>query len=378
MNIWLLDPYFTGSHKQWALELQEYSRHKVSLLTLKGRHWKWRMHGGAVSLAKMALNKKEKPNLFLATSMMDVTTFSSLTRNAFHNVPIALYFHENQWSYPLSPNDTDLQHKRDQHYGFIQYVSALAADVLLFNSSFHLENFLEGCQKFLRSMRDFKELETISILKNKSSVLPLGLDLKRFDKYQIKKEKNQTPLILWNHRWEYDKNPEGFFNTLFKIDKEKIPFHLVLLGANKEGKDPPIFTKAKEYFGERILVSGHQESFENYASWLWKSDISFITSHHDFFGISAVEALYCNCFPIYPNRLAYPEHFKKNSQLYLYDDEDQAYKMLKKALTEKSFHNKPTLNKAKEYDWTEMAPHYDQSFLNLKNKFERINVQQEH
>ena len=382
MKIWLLDPYFTGSHKQWAQEYQKNSSHEVSLLTLKGRHWKWRMHGGSISLAKMALNKKEKPDLFLATSMMDLTTFLALTRSTFKNVKVALYFHENQWGYPLSPKDNDHKYQRDHHYGFIQYTSALTADALFFNSSYNLENFIEGSLKFLKSMRDFRELETISTIRNKSFVLPLGLDLKKFDPFQplckpSESKKHSTPIILWNHRWEHDKNPEEFFNTLFKLDKEKINFNLALIGENKGGKVPSIFKKAKEYFGKRVLVCGHQDRFEDYAYWLWKSDISYITSNHDFFGISAVEALYCNCFPIYPKKLAYPEHFRENALNFLYRNIEDGQEALKKALLEFPYYEFKPPNKAKDYDWSKMAPVYDYKFSNLNSICEFINAQQE-
>ena len=52
MRIVLLEPFFSGSHQSWAEEFQENSQHNVELLTLPGRHWKWRMHGGAISLSK--------------------------------------------------------------------------------------------------------------------------------------------------------------------------------------------------------------------------------------------------------------------------------------------------------------------------------------
>ncbi|SVE34272.1 uncharacterized protein METZ01_LOCUS487126, partial [marine metagenome] len=51
VNILLVEPYFTGSHKQWVLGFKKYSKHDVRLLVIKGQFWKWRMHGGAVTLA---------------------------------------------------------------------------------------------------------------------------------------------------------------------------------------------------------------------------------------------------------------------------------------------------------------------------------------
>jgi len=52
MNILLLEPFFTGSHRTWAEDYARYSEYHVELLTLGGHYWKWRMHGGAVTLAR--------------------------------------------------------------------------------------------------------------------------------------------------------------------------------------------------------------------------------------------------------------------------------------------------------------------------------------
>jgi len=36
--------------------------------------------------------------------------------------------------------------------------------------------------------------------------------------------------ILWNARWEHDKNPEQFFEVLFSLDEAGLPFRLAVLG----------------------------------------------------------------------------------------------------------------------------------------------------
>ena len=51
MQIWLISPYHTGSHQAWAEGYARHSRHNVTLLTMVGRFWKWRMQGGAIELA---------------------------------------------------------------------------------------------------------------------------------------------------------------------------------------------------------------------------------------------------------------------------------------------------------------------------------------
>ena len=69
-----------------------------------------------------------QPDLIISTDMLDLTTFLSLTRSKTADIPIVLYFHENQITYPWSSNDRDVMEKRDIHYGFINIASALAAD----------------------------------------------------------------------------------------------------------------------------------------------------------------------------------------------------------------------------------------------------------
>jgi hypothetical protein len=80
MNIWLVEPYYTGSHRAWADGYQAHSRHDVRLLTLPGRFWKWRMWGGAVTLARQAAALAEPPDLILAADMLNVPVFLSLCR----------------------------------------------------------------------------------------------------------------------------------------------------------------------------------------------------------------------------------------------------------------------------------------------------------
>ena len=49
MRITILEPYFTGSHAAWAEQYAAASRHRVELMTLPGRNWKWRMRSDAFS-----------------------------------------------------------------------------------------------------------------------------------------------------------------------------------------------------------------------------------------------------------------------------------------------------------------------------------------
>ncbi len=366
MNILLLEPFYAGSHKSWAESYQHSSQHNVDIFHLKGKYWKWRMHGGAVSLANQYLQSTADYDLILATDMLDLGTFIALSRQKTATIPVALYFHENQLTYPWSPTDKDVELKRDNHYAFINYTSALTANQLFFNSTYHLQSFTEALLPFLKQFPNPQNIETIQTIKDKSQVLHLGMSLKKFDRHQIN-EQHSVPIILWNHRWEYDKNPIPFFETLFQLADENIPFELVVLGESYQ-KEPKIFGQAKAKLANRILHYGYADRFEDYAHWLWRSDILPVTSHQDFFGGSIVEAIYCDCIPLLPNRLAYPEHIpKKHHQTFFYEKEDDFYIKLKSFLI--NYPNrtlKSTQNFVAHYDWSTLAPLYDRMFNELR------------
>lgn len=356
LNILIVEPYFTGSHAVWANGYQKFSRHNVDILSLKGQYWKWRMHGGAVTLARKFMEMDYKPDVIFATDMLDLTTFLSLTRSKTAHIPAALYFHENQICYPWSPTDRDVVEKRDRHYGFINYASALTAHQIFFNSEYHQKSFFDELPKFLKHFPDYNELASINILKKKSSVLHLGLDLVKFDRIK-KNNNNKVPIILWNHRWEYDKNPKDFFKALYKLAKSGREFEVVLLGENFS-QIPQEFEEAKKRLGDRILHYGYAKSFEDYAKWLWRADILPVTSLHDFFGASVVEAVYCGCVPLLPNRLSYPFLFPiEKYGNYFYKDKADLLQKLKDIVDGKN--NSPIQKSVEKFCWEEMGPVYD-------------------
>lgn len=369
MKIVILEPYFTGSHAAWAKEYAEYSRHEVKILSMSGQYWKWRMHGAAVTLARKFLSNGFQPDLLLATDMLDLTTFLALTRKISASIKTAVYFHENQLTYPWSPKDRDLIAQRDMHYGFINYVSALTSDSVLFNSFYHLNSFLDELPRFLKSFPDQNEFNTIQLIRQKSRLLHLGLDLRKFDPYQSAANENidqRPPLIIWNHRWEYDKNPEEFFKALYKLDDEGFDFEVAIIGECFEQK-PDIFLEARRKLGTKIVQFGYVKDFEEYATWLWKADILPVNSIHDFFGASVVQAMYCNCYPLLPKRLAYPEHIPHEfHSKFFYDNFDDLVGRLKNLILNiQEVRQENIQTFVTQYDWQKMAPIYDNTFEKL-------------
>jgi glycosyltransferase involved in cell wall biosynthesis len=134
-----------------------------------------------------------------------------------------------------------------------------------------------------------------------------GIDFTKCD--QIKSGKNrETPVIVWNHRWEHDKNPDQFFEALLKLEEKRHDFHLILLGQSFQSC-PKCFKTAKQHFGKKVLHYGFAESYSQYISLLKQGDIVVSTALHEFYGIAILEAVRSGCFPVLPEKLSYPEIF---------------------------------------------------------------------
>jgi len=131
--------------------------------------------------------------------------------------------------------------------------------------------------------------------------------------------------ILWPHRWEHDKNPDMFFRCLVKMKEEGILFRVSVLGETYTDV-PEIFSSGRTSLEEYIQNFGFVESKEKYFEILEDCDVVVSTADHEFFGVAMLEAVFCSCFPLAPNRLVYPEIFPTQC---LYNTEQQLFKRLK-------------------------------------------------
>ncbi len=350
MKIYYIEPFFGQSHKEWIESYQKYSSHEIKIFSLSGRFWKWRMQGGAIALADQLLNE-EVPELFLISGMIDLPLFKSLLDKKFRDVPLVLYFHENQFAYPEGVNAPKNQL---HHYAFMNFKSCLAADKAYFNSRYNLESFLKGAKKLLKKMPDQVGPKWFSSVQDKCQVLPLGIEPKVLER----RENTGAPLVLWNHRWEHDKNPEEFFKLLFELKNEGCDFELAVLGESYQDF-PQIFNEAKEILANEIKYWGFQEK-ETYLEILSKASVIPVTSNHEFFGVSVLEATMNGVYPILPNRLAYPENYPSK---HLYSSFEELKAKTKKVLQKKLSLDQEFVINLKRFDWQYMVKVYDEEFL---------------
>ena len=85
-----IDQELANAHKQWVDGYKKYSKNDIKVLSMKGQFWKWRMHGGAITLAKEFHKMDWLPDLIFSTDMIDITTFLSLTRKKLFNIPTVI------------------------------------------------------------------------------------------------------------------------------------------------------------------------------------------------------------------------------------------------------------------------------------------------
>lgn len=366
LKILLIEPFYGGSHKDFTDGLIEHSIHDINLYSLPARYWKWRMRGAALHFSETVENPGDYDILFTS----DMMSLSDLKMLWGADCPRSIvYFHENQLSYPLPEGE-----KMDYQFGFTDITTALAADHLLFNSNFHMNSFLDYMPTFIKKMPEFKPLWAVDRIRKKSSVIYPGCRFDPIAERQISdSHRGQPPLILWNHRWEFDKCPDAFFNALEQADKAlkyqgvKVPFNIALLGENFQAM-PKAFIEAKSRWGDRILQYGYCESKNDYYNWLKRSDIVISTSIQENFGISIVEAIAYGCFPLLPNRLSYPELIPADySSSCIYDSEDElAEKLINLLRSDAPGLARPELTASfRQHSWDIRIKEFDEAFAKI-------------
>jgi len=322
-RILILEPYYGGSHKHFLEGLQNYVIADYLLFTLPARKWKMRMQLSAPWFAEQIKKLPACDRHFdtvLCSTFVDVAVLRSLFAGIEgwnRDARILTYFHENQFVYPQR-FDQPTQHQ----FTSINFHSALASDGIAFNSFYNLDSFLSGCGRKLKAASDMKFPGMLEELSNKSRILFPGIEFTEIDKIEWKTS-TDVPVIVWNHRWEHDKNPENFFLTLDLLEQRGVDFRLIVLGQSFRNS-PECFAQAEKKFQNKILHFGFAQSHQEYIELLSRGDIVVSTSLHEFYGISIIEAVRAGCLPVLPDRLSYPELF---DETFLYSDDSLPEKL---------------------------------------------------
>jgi glycosyltransferase involved in cell wall biosynthesis len=226
--------------------------------------------------------------------MVDLATLRGL-RPDLGQIPTVLYFHENQFAYPTSA---------EQHPSIdpqvVQLYAALSADIVVFNSAWNRDSFLQGVERLCRSVPDHCPPDLAARLRPRCRLLPVPVK-------PITPGTKQGRLILWNHRWEYDKAPQVFAEAIAHLVERGLQFDLALLGP-RAAAPPPALTRIRATAGARIQVDAPVADAE-YRSWLARADIVVGCAIHEFQGLAVLEAVSAGAVPLVPDALCYVEQY---------------------------------------------------------------------
>lgn len=311
MKVLLLSAYDADSHKRWRRGLlAAIPDWQWTVLTLPPRHFSWRVRGNSLSWGRgeAADVLRQSWDLIVATSMTDLSALRGLVPK-IATVPTAVYFHENQFSYPRSerahPNINP---------ELMNIYTALCGDLLLFNSDYNRRTLLHGAAALLRRFPDCVPAGICAEIERKSRVLPVPLEESAFARPQARPAR---PAFIWNHRWEYDKGPDILLAALRRFAQHERPFTLHVVGQQFRRR-PPEFAHIRDLLQKCDALGGwgYQANPADYRQLLRQSHAVLSTARHDFQGLAVQEAVAAGCQPLVPDCLAYPEWFGRDGYLF--------------------------------------------------------------
>jgi glycosyltransferase involved in cell wall biosynthesis len=234
-----------------------------------------------------------------------------------------------------------------------------AADRVVFNSEHHRRELLTALPAFLRRFPDHRHTAFLDAIEARTEVLPVGVDVGRF---AGERDERLPPLVLWNHRWEYDKDPAAFFTALDDVAARGVDFRVALAGEAYHAV-PAEFDAARRRLGDRVVHFGTAAE-EAYPELLRSSDVVVSTARHEFFGVAVLEAVAAGAFPLLPHRLSYPELLPARvHDRCLYADAGDLVERLCRVLTDHGA-RRQTADElrahAARFSWEEVAPRYDE------------------
>ena len=317
------------------------------------------MQGAALTLARRIaadVIANGPPDVVLVSDMVHVPALIGFARDQLAGAAVAVYFHENQLTYPWPEHETP-----DLTYGLANWLSAAVADLVLFNSEFHRGAFLDALPRLLRGFPDQSHTREIEAVAARSEVLPVGIDDALVDAPR-RPDPTGTPLVLWNQRWEYDKDPNRFFAAMYRLAEDGVAFRVAVAGENFRNH-PVEFDEGIRRLAERVVHAGWLERAA-YVELLSAADVVVSTAKHEFFGVGMVEAIAAGALPVAPKALSYPEIVPRGRHDdCLYADDAGLDRHLRRALTDAEHRaavSASLRHSMRRYTWGEVAPRYDE------------------
>jgi len=305
MRILLLSAYDADSHRYWRQQIvSQFCGYDWTQLVLPGRYFNWRIRGNSLQWALTKRHKLEQDyDLIIATSMVDLSALKGMVPN-LASIPSLVYFHENQFAYPVSQQQTNTAKQANIEPMMVNLYTAVCATQLAFNSAYNRDSFIAGVADLMKRLPEKLPASLLDDLFNKSQVLPIPIALQSSVNRMVN-SLNKPINLVWNHRWEYDKGPDLLLACLRELRAQKLDFKLHLLGQQFR-KQPEALESVQAEFLDQLGQVGFVDSKLDYEALLQTCDFVISTAYHEFQGLAVGEAVQCGCLPLLPNRLSYP------------------------------------------------------------------------
>ncbi len=302
----LLSAYDAKSHQLWRQRLAQMlpSVHWQQL-TLSPRNFNWRIRSNSLHWATNNRAELTANNDFLlATSMVDLSSLRGFVPQ-LTQIPNIVYFHENQFAYPLSGRGRD-----NVEPLLVPIYSALCADKIAFNSEFNKSSFIKGARNLFTKLPDNLPGQLQEKLEA-SIVIPVPVSIPHHR--AVAKDKKFLD-VVWNHRWEYDKGPNLLLAVVKIITERALPVRLHIVGQSfreipaEFSEIENLLNKHQQDQGMEAANFGYLEQEDDYCQLLSNCDVVLSTAIHDFQGLAVQEACLAGCTPLTPKALVYPEY----------------------------------------------------------------------
>lgn len=368
-RIVLVEPFYGGSHRCWCDGWVLHSRHEIELLTLPDRFWRWRLRGASATMAedyRALIEARGRPDAVVVSSLIDLAAFLGLARRSLLDTPVGLYMHENQLLYPVPVGGP----RPGDELNLINWRSLLAADAVWFNSKFHSDALLEHLPQLLARHPEPTHAHMLTRVEGRSRVLWPGVNSAQFiglERVGVEHRGAQlAPVILWNQRWDFDKNPADVFSALATLADAGTDFKVVLAGARSVSNQER-FAPVLDKLADRVTYSGYAPP-ALYERLLVQSDVVVSAARHEFFGIAVVEAIAAGAIPVLPRRLSYPELIDPRFHGDVLYDEGDLVERLAEVLNDlNGFARRlaPLRQSMMRFDWSIAAPAHDEAVERL-------------
>ncbi len=322
LKVLALEPWDAGSHRSVRESLTRHSRHEWTWLKRPGRGARWRLRYGAIDFAAEARELSKNGSVFDAvfvSGLCSLSDFRAAVNPGLRNVPYVLYMHENQAAYPVSEAVDRRTIDRDSHLAFTNLASIEGSDLVLWNSTYNRDSFVEEMTILMRRAPESVGNDWCTRLELKSEIAWPPVETDELvgsqvlhntakDRYSDNSESGRSRVrVAWPHRWEHDTGCDELLRLIetHRDDKE-FDFQWVILGERYQRMPAAMHVILDQHAD--VLDHAHGDaSRATYLQHLGSCDWVNSTALHEFFGIAVVEALLSGCLPWLPNRLSYPE-----------------------------------------------------------------------